>query len=156
MVGIRHRPPSGSLGALKGNLILGAAWGLWHVVPYIQGSPYDARETAVWVACQAALFTVAARVLIVWLYNNTGKSVMAAILFHDTINVSYVLCPNNGSHYDPAITGAITAVAAVIVTALGAQGHWPGTGMPDGSCFGLTAAPGGRPLIVPGGCEGRR
>jgi membrane protease YdiL (CAAX protease family) len=105
-------------GALKASLVLGAAWGLWHVVPYLQGGPYVARETAVWVVCQAALFTVAARVLIVWLYINTGNSVMAAVLFHAMINVCYVLFPNDGSHYDPAITGAITAAAAAMVTLL--------------------------------------
>jgi CAAX protease family protein len=105
-------------GALKASLILGAVWGLWHVVPYIQGGPYDARQTAVWVACQAFLFTVAARVLIVWLYNNTGKSVIAAILFHDMMNVTYAVFPNDGSHHDPAVTGTITAIAAVVVTAL--------------------------------------
>jgi membrane protease YdiL (CAAX protease family) len=109
-------------GGLKASIIVGAMWGLWHVVPYIQGGPYDARPTAVWVACQAFLFTVPARVLIVWLYNNTGKSVIAAILFHDMMNVTYALFPNDGSHYDPAVTGAITAAAAVVVTALwGAQ-----------------------------------
>ena len=84
-------------GALKASIILGSMWGLWHVVPYIQGGPYDSRQTAVWVACQAALFTVAARVLIVWLYDNTGKSVIAAIVFHDMINVTYALPRIRGS-----------------------------------------------------------
>jgi CAAX protease family protein len=58
------------------------------------------------------------RVLIVWLYNNTGKSVLAAILVHDTDNVSASLFPNDGSHYDPAFTGVITATTAVIVALL--------------------------------------
>jgi hypothetical protein len=59
---------------------------------------------------------VASRVLIVWIYNNTGKSVFAAILYHDINNVSSFLFPNYGSHYDPRITGLITALAAAIVT----------------------------------------
>jgi hypothetical protein len=56
------------------------------------------------------------RILIVWLYNNTGKSVLAAILFHDMVNVSEFSFPNEGSYYDPFITGAILVVIVVIVT----------------------------------------
>lgn len=62
------------------------------------------------------LVTVVARILIVWLYNNTGKSVLAAILFHAMINVSVSVFPKNGSLYDPALAGALTAITAVIVT----------------------------------------
>jgi len=61
---------------------------------------------------------VAGRILYVWLYNNTGKSLFATIVFHDMGNVGYVLFPVNGSLYDPAIGGPITAVIAVIVTFL--------------------------------------
>jgi hypothetical protein len=56
--------------------------------------------------------------VIVWIYNNAGKSVFAAILVHDMDDVSWSLFPNDGSHYDPAVTGVITAVIAVIVTYL--------------------------------------
>jgi hypothetical protein len=60
------------------------------------------------------------RVLIVWLYNNAAKGVIAAIVAHAMDNVSvFALFPNNGDgHYIPAITAAITAIAAIIVTFL--------------------------------------
>lgn len=63
-----------------------------------------------------SLAMVAERVLQVWLYNNTGKSVFAAALFHAMVNVTWQLFPNQGSHYDPRITGLIAAFVAVIVT----------------------------------------
>jgi hypothetical protein len=85
-------------------------WAIWYVVAFFQ-----AGHVLAWIAWQR-LFTVMARILIVWLYNNTGKSVLAAILFHAMINISVSVFPKNGSLYDPAITGAITAVMAVIVT----------------------------------------
>ena len=50
-----------------------------------------------------------------WLYNNTGKSVFGAVLYHDVSNVSWQLFPNYGSHWDPRITGLILAFAAAIV-----------------------------------------
>jgi membrane protease YdiL (CAAX protease family) len=97
--------------ALTTSLILGAVWAIWHVIPELQANP------PAWVAGQF-FSTIGLRVLIVWLYNNTGKSVFAAILFHDMVNVSEFSFPNYGSHYDPVIAGALIAITAVIVTYL--------------------------------------
>jgi|SRR5215203_759125 len=99
--------------ALKTGMVLGSVWGILHVVPDLQ-----ANHGVAWIAWQHGVYAVALRILIVWLYNNTAKSVFAAILVHDTDNVSWSLFPNYGSHYDPAVTGAITAIVAVIVTFL--------------------------------------
>ena len=97
--------------ALKTSILLGSVWAIWHVIPELQAN------SPAWVAGQF-FSTIGLRILIVWLYNNTGKSVLAAILFHDMVNVSEFSFPNYGSHYDPVITGAILAITAVIVTFL--------------------------------------
>lgn len=98
-------------GALGASIIVGVVWAVIHVVPDAQ-----ADKTGAWIAGQRC-FSIALRILIVWLYNNTGRSVPAAILFHTMDNVSvYTLFPDNGGgNYEPAITAALTAVAAVIV-----------------------------------------
>jgi hypothetical protein len=83
---------------------------IWHVIPAIQD-----HETPTYMAWHSLDF-VTGRILYVWLYNNTGKSLFAAIVFHAMANVSFVLFPNYGSGYDPAIGGAIVAITAVIVT----------------------------------------
>jgi hypothetical protein len=58
---------------------------------------------------------VANRVIIVWLYNNTGRSVFAAAMHHTMSNVTWQLFPNHGSHYDPRVSGAVfVSVAAII------------------------------------------
>lgn len=95
--------------ALKSSLILGSVGALLHVVPFIQ-----AHRTLTWIAWQCLLI-IAMRVLIVWLYNNTRKSILPGIFMHTMYNVSYSIFPNDGSHYDPAIVGAITLMIAVIV-----------------------------------------
>jgi membrane protease YdiL (CAAX protease family) len=100
-------------GALRAGIIMGSVWGLWHII----GWYFQAHQTMTWTAGQF-LSTVALRIIIFWLYNNTGGSVFAAVLFHDMMNVSEFLFPNYGSHYDPVITGAITAIVAVVVTFL--------------------------------------
>lgn len=99
-------------GALQAGIILGVVTAIWHVIPGLQ-----AHQTLTYIEWQG-LYDVAGRILGVWLYNNTGKSVFAIILFHDMYNVGYVLFPNNGSHYNPAIAFPITAVIAIIVTFL--------------------------------------
>jgi hypothetical protein len=99
-------------GALKASLMLGSVGAIWHVVPLIQ-----AHHGPAWIAWKG-LETLAARVLIVWLYNNTGKSLFAAVLFHALSNVSVALFPNAGSHYDPAVTGVLTVVVAGTVAFL--------------------------------------
>jgi len=99
--------------ALKTSIILGLVGGaIWHIVPLIQ-----AHRTPAWITWQCFTILVT-RILVVWLYNNTGKSVFTAILFHTMVNISNSLFPNYGSHYDPAIAGLITAMIAVIVTFL--------------------------------------
>jgi hypothetical protein len=95
--------------AVQAGIILGLVWALWHIIPLMQ-----AHRSLAWIACWS-LGTVAARILYVWLYNNTGKSVFAAALFHATGNVSWLLFPNLGSHYDPCVTGLVILGAAAAV-----------------------------------------
>jgi uncharacterized protein len=98
--------------ALTTGIILGLVTALWHFVPLIQMG-----RTLIWMAWWA-LGSISIRILTVWLYNNTGRSLFAAIVFHAMFNASFALFPNYGSHWDPAVAGAITAIAAVIVTFL--------------------------------------
>lgn len=95
--------------ALQASLILGAVWAAWHVVPLAQ-----TRRGPTWVVWQC-LGMFPFRVLIVWLYNNTGRSVFAASLFHATANVSQFSFPNYGSHYDPFVACVVLTLAAAIV-----------------------------------------
>jgi membrane protease YdiL (CAAX protease family) len=94
-------------GALRAGILLGLVSAVWHAVPLVQ-----AGRSAAWVAWWC-LFTVAGRVLIIWVYNNAGKSVLAAALFHATSNISWQLFPNFGSHWDPSIVAPLVVVAAV-------------------------------------------
>lgn len=97
--------------ALTSGVVLGLAWAAWHVIPYVQAhhaSPW-------WVVWQCA-GTVSLRVLMVWIFNNTSKSLCAMVLFHAMINESEFMYPNLGSYYDPLIPFLIlTATAALVV-----------------------------------------
>jgi uncharacterized protein len=81
--------------ALGASIVLGLVWAAWHIVPF-----WQAHRSEAWI---------------VWLYNNTDKSVFAATVCHASSNVS-IFVPNYGSYYDPRFSGLITAFAAAIVT----------------------------------------
>jgi membrane protease YdiL (CAAX protease family) len=103
-------PMQDQWGALQAGVLLGLVWAAWHIVPLLQ-----AHRSPAWITWWC-LSTVATRVIMLWLYNNTGKSVFAAALFHAMTNVSWLLFPIYGSYYDPRISGLITTFAAVLVT----------------------------------------
>lgn len=54
---------------------------------------------------------------IAWIYNNTHGSVFSAVLTHAADNLSWMLFPNLGSHYDPRIISPIIAAGALVVIA---------------------------------------
>ncbi|GHO99481.1 CPBP family intramembrane metalloprotease [Reticulibacter mediterranei] len=99
-------------GSLQAGLILGAVTGLWHVIPGLLF--HQPLNYIIW----QGLCDVPWRILGVWLYNNSGKSVFALILFHVMYNLSWLVFPINGSQYDPAIAFPIMVVLALLVTIL--------------------------------------
>lgn len=100
-------------GALRAGIGIGTVWALWHVL----GWGVQSDHTWAWTAGMA-LCTVAWRVLMVWLYVNTGRSVLAVVLLHTTINIGEFLFPNYGSCFDPVVAAAIAVPAAAVVVVL--------------------------------------
>jgi membrane protease YdiL (CAAX protease family) len=96
--------------ALQTGLLLGFVSILWHLGPLLL-----MHRSPSWIGWWC-LYAVAARVLIVWLYNNTGKSVFAAAMFHATLNLSFMLFPVYGSHFDMRLGGVAMAITAAVVT----------------------------------------
>ncbi len=96
--------------ALQTGLLLGLVAILWHLVPLVL-----MNRSPTWIAWWC-LYAVAARIFIVWLYNNTGKSVFAVALFHATLNLCWMLFPVNGSHFDMRLGGLAMALTAALVT----------------------------------------
>ena len=96
-------------GALQASLVLGAVGVVWHLVPLLLS-----HRSPEWIAWWC-LYALALRVLIVWLYNNTEKSVFAAALFHATLNLTYMLFPIYGSYFDMRLGGIVMACTAAVV-----------------------------------------
>lgn len=104
--------------ALQTGILLGLAWAAWHIIPVVQ-----VGRSPVWIAWQC-LFWVASRILIVWLYNNTGKSLFSMALFHSTFGLFWILLTATDNlqkatpYYDPRLAAIIAISYVAIVTLL--------------------------------------
>jgi membrane protease YdiL (CAAX protease family) len=101
--------------ALTTGLVVGTLWALWHYPSMIQIGQSPA------LMAWGTLGTIAFRVLYIWLYNNTDKSVFGVILFHTISNTGRSIFPGGRAHFelaDAAVGYSIIACMAVIVTYL--------------------------------------
>ncbi|GGO81557.1 hypothetical protein GCM10012289_70810 [Nonomuraea cavernae] len=122
--------------AWKASIAMGSIWAVWHVIPFFQTG-----HGATWVLWQCVV-TVLLRVLIFWFYGNMGKSILAAIVFHDMVNLGVTLFPADGSHYDPFVTSLLLAiVVAGVVFGWGPKtlARHRGLARKDGERFPKTA-----------------
>lgn len=88
-MGYAFEPMRNRWGLIKSTLLLGLFWGLWHMPMYIFTFPNPEMIIA------QILGVIALRVLLVWLYSNTGNSVFIVILFHAMYNVCMSVIPVN-------------------------------------------------------------
>lgn len=65
-----------------------------------------------------SLSAVALRIIIVWLFESTGMSILVAVVFHTMVNLSWALFPVSGSYYDPLIAFVILSVAVSLILAI--------------------------------------
>lgn len=107
--GYALEPLQTRFGAFKASLILGVVWAVWHIVPYLEMS-----KTANWIFWQS-LSTILFRIVMVWLFNNTNRSVFAVILFHTMINLSPYLLEIDNVNYNPFILAISLLVCSAII-----------------------------------------
>lgn len=98
--------------ALKGGLLLGLIWAVWHLPPF-----FHTGNSPEWIFWQS-IYTILSRVVMVWLYNKSGKSVLAVILLHAVYNTCWSLFPNDGSHYDPFVMSLVTGLVLAVILML--------------------------------------
>jgi membrane protease YdiL (CAAX protease family) len=91
-------------------VIVGVAWGLWHVVPLLQAG----RD--LWWIAGWFVGTVAVRVVICRLYLAAGRVAWVAVACHASINIAESLVPNIHLAVVLVVDGLLTALVAVVLT----------------------------------------
>lgn len=102
--------------AIAASILVGVMWASLHAPVWaLAGQPLD------WCAWQW-IYVVALRVLMAWIYNNTGRSLFAMDLLHPGLFVWWYLWPVSGtglsvpSLYDPRSLALSTIFLAAAVT----------------------------------------
>lgn len=96
-------------GALGASLIIAVPWWLGHI-PSIMAIGGTAVDIAWWLPGAIAM-----RVLMTWLYNGAGRSVLAVVLFHAMLNIGRLVSyPVIGTHFDPAYQNTGYAIAFIL------------------------------------------
>ncbi|MEM3693098.1 MAG: type II CAAX endopeptidase family protein [Candidatus Bathyarchaeia archaeon] len=94
--------------ALYSSIVLGVLWGIWHLpLFFISGTIQS--QTPIWgfmilIMCGTILFT--------WIYNNTGGSILAVMLFHTMNNLSFFLFPT----LETALGGLYMLILNIVFT----------------------------------------
>ena len=99
-------------------------WALWHVpIFFIKGTAqHDQLGFATPDFWAYILGPIVISVLFTWIYNNTHRSTLSAILFHFMINFSGELLPLTEQ---ARIIGLIlVTLASITVIAIGKNTHW--------------------------------
>jgi membrane protease YdiL (CAAX protease family) len=104
--------------ALGSAIIVGLVWAGYHIPGFIISGYYSPG----WIFWHA-LYTVASRVLFVWVYNNAGKSLFSMALFHWTFGLFWILWPQDNLQravpfYDPRICTIIVVIYTLLVVFL--------------------------------------
>lgn len=104
------------LTALGGAVAVGLVWAVWHLpLFYIPSETIYFRNPFLGFAVSITLLSV----LITWVYNNTERSLLPAILFHASFNWSQAMFPVLDS--DPA---SLTMVGLLALTTIAVVRYW--------------------------------
>lgn len=114
-MGYLFGPMEGRFGILTAAILMGVIWAAFHVPLFASGGASPS-----WIAWQL-VYIAATRVLFVWIYSNTGRSVFAVTAAHASFNLGWRFFPASGgllvpAFYDPrnlALT-ALAVLAAVL------------------------------------------
>ena len=106
-------------GRLQGTLLFGVIWSVWHAPLVLIPGTYQSDLAAMPNKLYLANFFVSvipAAVIANWFFYQNGRSILAAVLLHSTINASSVL-PNAGQPAKCVVTLIYAAIAITLIAA---------------------------------------
>src|ERR687890_1913143 len=102
------------MSALSAALLIAPIWGLWHLPLWSTGDPV--KTPTFYVAFFASVFPMS--ILLTWVYNSTGGSLLMVVLAHATFNLPITLTIDDlgtGGRVPSLLYFGLLAVAAVVV-----------------------------------------
>jgi uncharacterized protein len=102
------------MSALSAALLIAPLWGLWHLPLWLTGDPV--KTPTFYVAFFASVFPMS--ILLTWVYNSTGGSLLMVVLAHATFNLPITLTIDDlgtGGRVPSLLYFGLLAVAAIVV-----------------------------------------
>jgi membrane protease YdiL (CAAX protease family) len=110
------------MSALSAALIIAPIWGLWHLPLWLNGAP--GRTPLIYAGFVLSAFALS--VLLTWVYNSTGGSLLLVVLLHATINLPITLLYDDlgGRVTVPVLLYfGLQIVAAIVVVIVAGPAH---------------------------------
>ena len=110
------------MSALSASLILAPIWALWHLPLWLTGAP--GRTPIIYAGFVVSAFGLS--VLLTWVYNSTGGSLLLVVLLHATINLPITLLYDSlGSRVTVPVLlyFGLLVVAAIVVVIVAGPKH---------------------------------
>jgi len=103
-------------GPLVGTAIVGVIWAAWHLPNYFRPdwAAFNGGFTLSGVAV-FAIFAVSFSMVMTWVYNGTGGSLLMAVLLHSSINFSQGL---TGVMFPAARNNEVAPLVAIVIIAV--------------------------------------
>src|ERR671921_1534336 len=102
------------MSALSASLLIAPIWGLWHLPLWLTGDPV--KTPTFYVAFFASAFALS--IILTWVYNSTGGSLLMVVLAHATFNLPITLTIDDlgtGGRVPSLLYFGLLAVAAIVV-----------------------------------------
>jgi len=102
--------------ALTSSLLLGFIWAMWHMPLNFTSGIGDQYSLVISTIIGSVISLMLLSILFTWIYNNTGKSILAVMLFHASMNLStFKLFPVFESEQALPFYTLLILVAVVVV-----------------------------------------
>ena len=110
------------MSALSASLFLAPIWALWHLPLWLQGKPF--QTPTLYAGFVVSAFALS--VILTWVYNSTGGSLLFVVLLHATVNLPQTLTIDElGSRATVPLLlyWGLMVVAAIVVVVVAGPKH---------------------------------
>jgi uncharacterized protein len=122
--GVALDPLIKRFGAVPGTIVLGVAWGVWHLPLFFMPATWHGQIgfqlTGFWLFI---VNSVGLSLIMTWVYLNTGRSILSGMLVHFTSNFTSQLTEPASPQFQTIRVFFVLAIGLVVSLRLNRQGQ---------------------------------